>query len=107
MVRLRSQRQEGDRLADLPGLSVRKDPKLGEIVVDKNGMTVYRFMKDQAWPDPMSACTGACLEKWPAVAPVDSDDTKGVQKKGLMGFTRPDGVEADDGQLLADLHLLR
>ena len=31
---------------DLPGLSTRKDPELGEIVVDKNGMTVYRFMKD-------------------------------------------------------------
>ncbi|MFG2309308.1 SCO0930 family lipoprotein [Streptomyces sp. NPDC048566] len=80
-------------LADLPGLSVRKDAKLGEVVVDKNGMTVYRFMKDQAWPVSKSACTGACLEKWPAVAPVASDDTKGVQKKGLMGFTRPDGVK--------------
>ncbi|MET7383942.1 SCO0930 family lipoprotein [Streptomyces sp. NPDC005385] len=80
-------------LADLPGLSVRKDAKLGEVVVDKNGMTVYRFMKDQAWPVSKSACTGACLEKWPAVAPVASNDTKGVQKKGLMGFTRPDGVK--------------
>ncbi|MET7985823.1 MULTISPECIES: SCO0930 family lipoprotein [unclassified Streptomyces] len=80
-------------LAALPGLSVRKDPKLGDIVVDKNGMTVYRFMKDQAWPVSKSACTGACLEKWPAVAPVPASDTKGVQKKGLMGFTRPDGVK--------------
>ncbi|MFD4547771.1 SCO0930 family lipoprotein [Streptomyces sp. NPDC058466] len=80
-------------LADLPGLSVRKDAKLGDIVVDKNGMTVYRFMKDQAWPVSKSACTGACLEKWPAVAPVSANDTKGVKKKGLMGFTRPDGVK--------------
>ncbi|MFD4409340.1 SCO0930 family lipoprotein [Streptomyces sp. NPDC058476] len=80
-------------LADLPGLSVRKDAKLGDIVVDKNGMTVYRFMKDQAWPVSKSACTGACLEKWPAVAPVAANDTKGVKKKGLMGFTRPDGVK--------------
>ncbi|QFZ73117.1 hypothetical protein GFH48_07435 [Streptomyces fagopyri] len=80
-------------LAALPGLSTRKDPKLGEIVVDKNGMTVYRFMKDQAWPVSKSACVGACLEKWPAVAPVKAADTKGVQKKGLMGFTRPDGAK--------------
>ncbi|MFD8738307.1 SCO0930 family lipoprotein [Streptomyces sp. NPDC059618] len=80
-------------LAALPGLSVRKDPKLGDIVVDKNGMTVYRFMKDQAWPVSKSACTGACLEKWPAVAPVSASDTKGVKKKGLMGFTRPDGIK--------------
>lgn len=80
-------------LASLPGLSTRKDPKLGEIVVDKNGMTVYRFMKDQAWPVSKSACVGACLDKWPVVAPVSADNTKGVQKKGLMGFTRPDGAK--------------
>ncbi|WP_317446632.1 SCO0930 family lipoprotein [Streptomyces collinus] len=80
-------------LSSLPGLSVRKDPKLGEVVVDRNGMTVYRFLKDKAWPKSVSNCAGACLEKWPAVAPVKSDDTKGVQKKGLMGFTRPDGVK--------------
>ncbi|MEV6179219.1 SCO0930 family lipoprotein [Streptomyces sp. NPDC052016] len=77
--------------SDLPGLSVRKDPNLGEIVVDKNGMTVYRFLKDKAWPDPVSNCNGACLEKWPAVAPVATNDTEGVQKKGLMSFTRSDG----------------
>ncbi|WP_329140307.1 SCO0930 family lipoprotein [Streptomyces sp. NBC_00670] len=79
--------------ATLPGLSVRKDAKLGDIVVDKNGMTVYRFMKDQAWPVSKSACTGACLEKWPVVAPVEEADTKGVVKKGLMPFTRPDGAK--------------
>ncbi|GAA3815621.1 SCO0930 family lipoprotein [Streptomyces chiangmaiensis] len=79
--------------AALPGLSVRNDLKLGRIVVDKNGMTVYRFLKDKAWPDPVSNCTGACLEKWPVVAPVSANDTKGVQKKGLMGFTRPDGAK--------------
>src|SRR5690606_41429130 len=67
--------------ADQPGLSTRKDPKLGEIVVDKNGMTVYRFAKDEAWPKPVSACTGACLDKWPVVAPVDINDTKGIQKR--------------------------
>ncbi|MGW0818124.1 SCO0930 family lipoprotein [Streptomyces viridiviolaceus] len=81
------------KAADLPGLSTRNDPELGEIVVDKNGMTVYRFMKDEAWPEPVSACTGACLEKWPAVAPVAAADTKGVQKKGLMSFTRSDGAK--------------
>ncbi|MFF1274175.1 SCO0930 family lipoprotein [Streptomyces marokkonensis] len=79
--------------ADRAGLSTRQDPKLGEIVVDENGMTVYRFMKDEAWPKPVSACTGACLEKWPVVSPVDFEDTKGIQKKGYMTFTRPDGAE--------------
>ncbi|MET8829468.1 SCO0930 family lipoprotein [Streptomyces sp. NPDC004610] len=80
-------------LAALPGLSTREDAKLGEHVVDKNGMTVYRFMKDEAWPEPVSACTGDCLAKWPVVAPVANDDTEGVQKKGLMSFTRPDGTK--------------
>ncbi|MFI8191897.1 SCO0930 family lipoprotein [Streptomyces sp. NPDC085946] len=78
---------------ELPGLSTRNDPELGEIVVDGKGMTVYRFMKDEAWPKPVSACTGACLEKWPVVSPVDFADTKGIQKKGYMTFTRPDGAE--------------
>ncbi|MGX4688331.1 SCO0930 family lipoprotein [Streptomyces sp. JNUCC 63] len=79
-------------LASLPGLSVKKT-ELGDIIVDKNGMTVYRFTKDQAWPKSVSACTGSCLEKWPAVAPVAENDVKGIVKKGLMPFTRPDGVK--------------
>lgn len=81
------------KAADQPGLSTRQDPELGEIVVDRNGMTVYRFTKDEAWPKPVSACTGACLEKWPVVAPVDINDTKGIEKKNYMTFTRPDGAE--------------
>ncbi|UQT54608.1 SCO0930 family lipoprotein [Streptomyces durmitorensis] len=77
---------------DPAGLSTRKDPKLGEIVVDKNGMTVYRFTKDSAWP-MKSACTGACLEKWPVVPPVEKNDTKGILKKGFVVFDRPDGQQ--------------
>ncbi|MFJ8076546.1 SCO0930 family lipoprotein [Streptomyces sp. NPDC096176] len=83
---------EGAEPADLAGLSVRKDPKLGEIVVDKNGMTVYRFMKDSAWP-MKTACTGDCLKKWPVVEPVDKNDTVGILKKGFVTFDRPDGIE--------------
>ncbi|GAA0332133.1 SCO0930 family lipoprotein [Streptomyces turgidiscabies] len=77
-------------LAALPGLSTRNDPKLGTIVVDKKGMTVYRFLKDEAWPKPVSACVGACLDKWPVVSPVAFNDTKGIKEKGYMNFTRPD-----------------
>lgn len=84
--------EAGGESADLAGLSVRKDPKLGEIVVDKNGMTVYRFMKDSAWP-MKTACTGACLEKWPVVASVDKNDTEGILKKGFVTFDRPDGIK--------------
>ncbi|MBO0517229.1 hypothetical protein J0695_36535, partial [Streptomyces beijiangensis] len=79
-------------VAALPGLSVRKDPKLGNIVVDKRGMTVYRFKKDSAWP-MKSACTGACLDKWPVLAPVAKSDTAGIIKKGFVTFNRPDGLK--------------
>ncbi|MEV6793542.1 SCO0930 family lipoprotein [Streptomyces sp. NPDC051320] len=76
----------------MPGLSVRKDPKLGNIIVDKRGMTVYRLTKDSAWP-MKSACTGACLSKWPVVAPVPKDQTAGIIKKGFVTFNRPDGLK--------------
>ncbi|MFF7177436.1 SCO0930 family lipoprotein [Streptomyces sp. NPDC008121] len=74
------------------GLSVRKDPKLGDVVVDSRGMTVYRFKKDSAWP-MKTACVGPCLEKWPVVAPVDKNDTKGITRKGFVTFNRPDGIK--------------
>ncbi|MET9477659.1 SCO0930 family lipoprotein [Streptomyces sp. NPDC002917] len=82
----------GGEQADLAGLSVRKDPKLGNIVVDKRGMTVYRFKKDSAWP-MKSACTGACLSKWPVVAPLAKNDVSGVTTKGFVTFNRPDGLK--------------
>ncbi|MGW1952941.1 SCO0930 family lipoprotein [Streptomyces sp. NPDC001920] len=89
----------GAGAADLPGLSTRKDPKLGEIVIDKNGMTVYRFMKDSPWP-MKTACTGACLDKWPVIEPVDAEDTEGIDLKGsgprgqgYVVFDRPDGLK--------------
>ncbi|MFI6638444.1 SCO0930 family lipoprotein [Streptomyces sp. NPDC050504] len=78
--------------ADRPGLSVRKDPRLGEIVVNSEGMTVYRFKKDSAWP-MKSACTGECLKKWPVVEPVAKNDTKGITRKGYVVFDRPDGIK--------------
>lgn len=82
----------GAEPADLAGLSVRKDPKLGEIVVDKRGMTVYRFKKDSAWP-MKTACTGECLKKWPVVSPVSKNDVEGVTTKGFTTFDRPDGIK--------------
>ncbi|WP_155054315.1 SCO0930 family lipoprotein [Streptomyces blattellae] len=85
--------------ADLPGLSTRNDPELGEIVVDKNGHTVYRFMKDSPWP-MKTECTGDCVEKWPVVDPVAAEDTEGIDLKGsgprgqgYVVFDRPDGLK--------------
>ncbi|MDF3145136.1 MULTISPECIES: SCO0930 family lipoprotein [unclassified Streptomyces] len=95
----KAQGEGGAEAADLPGLSTRKDPKLGEIVIDKNGHTVYRFMKDSPWP-MKTACTGECLEKWPVIEPVDAKDTEGIDLKGsgprgqgYVVFDRPDGLK--------------
>ncbi|MFD9791181.1 SCO0930 family lipoprotein [Streptomyces sp. NPDC059070] len=84
--------QEQAPAMNMKGLSVRDDAKLGKIIVDARGMTVYRFKKDSAWP-MKSACTGACLKKWPAVAPVEKANTEGIALKGFVTFDRPDGVE--------------
>ncbi|MEW2417358.1 SCO0930 family lipoprotein [Streptomyces sp. NPDC046866] len=71
-------------------LSVAKDPKLGDHIVDGNGMTVYRFKKDTAWP-MASNCTGDCVAKWPVVPPVDKANAKGIVEKGFSVLDRPDG----------------
>ncbi len=85
--------EAGGDAVEKAGLSVRNDPKLGEIVVDKNGMTVYRFEKDSAWP-MKTACTGACLEKWPVVEPVEKNSIDAaILKKGFVTFDRPDGIK--------------
>ncbi|MFD3541845.1 SCO0930 family lipoprotein [Streptomyces sp. NPDC058662] len=75
-----------------PGLSVVQDPKLGAHIVDGKGMTVYRFKPDTAWP-MVSKCTGDCLAKWPAVAPVDKANTKGVTERNYLVLDRPDGTK--------------
>ena len=67
------------------------DSDLGEIVVDADGRTVYVFDKDTPGSG-MSACTGDCLAKWPAVtANSDSPQVDGVT--GDVGtITRDDGT---------------
>ncbi|MGW0711290.1 SCO0930 family lipoprotein [Streptomyces sp. NPDC002643] len=82
----------GGEAVEQAGLTTRNDPELGEIVVDKNGMTVYRFMKDTQWP-MSTKCVGDCLDKWPVVAPVDKNDTEGILLKGYTVFDRPDGIK--------------
>ncbi|MDX2393954.1 SCO0930 family lipoprotein [Streptomyces sp. DK15] len=73
-------------------LTVAKDPKLGDHIVDGKGMTVYRFKPDSAWP-MVSKCTGDCLAKWPAVPPVEKGNAKGIIEKNYLVLDRPDGVK--------------
>ncbi|MEU3725852.1 SCO0930 family lipoprotein [Streptomyces sp. NPDC031705] len=73
-------------------LTVAEDPGLGDHIVDGNGMTVYRFKPDTAWP-MVSRCTGDCLAKWPVVAPVDRDGAQGITEKNYLVLDRPDGTK--------------
>src|SRR4051794_2801657 len=58
-----------------------KDPKLGWIVVDSKGWTLYRFDKDTVKPKPsVSNCLGACAKLWPPI--------KFTSKLKLIGVSR-------------------
>jgi predicted lipoprotein with Yx(FWY)xxD motif len=48
--------------ATVPSIMVATDARLGQILVDGKGMTLYVFTKDG--PD-QSNCTGSCLTNWP------------------------------------------
>ncbi len=64
---------------------------LGDILVDQDGMTVYRFVPDT---EGASTCTGGCLENWPAVAVDDGESISagdGVTAE-VDTFTRDDGT---------------
>lgn len=52
-------------------LMMHKDAKLGNILVDAKGMTLYVFDKDTAGK---SNCTGDCLVKWPALTTANAQD---------------------------------
>jgi predicted lipoprotein with Yx(FWY)xxD motif len=71
-------------------VKVVKNPKLGKIIVDANGRTLYDFVIDRG---PTSVCYGACASLWPPYL------TKGPPKAGpgtsaaLLGTTkRRDGT---------------
>ncbi|WP_239517810.1 SCO0930 family lipoprotein [Streptomyces sp. ICC1] len=74
------------------GLSTADDAKLGKILVNSEGRTLYRFDKDSAWPMKFG-CLDACLNTWKPAAPVEKDKVSGIPA-GLVGSVkRPDGSE--------------
>ncbi|NUS85077.1 MAG: hypothetical protein HOY75_20660 [Streptomyces sp.] len=90
--------------ADLPALSTVDNGKLGSIVRDGKGRTLYRFTKDTAWPMKTN-CLGDCLKLWKPAKPVDVKDVngiKGIDPELISTFTRPDGTR----QLALDCWLL-
>ncbi|MCJ0874425.1 SCO0930 family lipoprotein [Streptomyces sp. AP-93] len=72
-------------------LSAVDDAKLGKLMVDAQGRTLYRFGKDSAWPMKFG-CLDACLNTWKPAAPVEGEKAVGIPA-GLVGSVeRPDGT---------------
>lgn len=66
-------------------------PKLGQIVVDGDGYTLYRFDDDTANPS-QSTCSEGCAQKWPPVLTRDTIEFAGIDKDKLGAIARPDGT---------------
>lgn len=64
----------------------------GSILVDSQGMTLYRFTKDSAGT---SACNGTCATTWPPLTVASgTTPTSGAGVTGTLGtITRQDGSE--------------
>jgi predicted lipoprotein with Yx(FWY)xxD motif len=59
-----------------------RNTKLGKILVDGNGRTLYLFEADK--PD-VSNCTGACLSLWPAFTSHGAPQAHGGAVAGKIG----------------------
>ncbi|WP_347178175.1 SCO0930 family lipoprotein [Streptomyces sp. LX-29] len=81
---------EGADVKPAEQLSVREDAKLGEIVTDSRGFTLYRFDKDTPKP-PKSNCDGDCATAWPVVPADDASAAAGMDSSLLGSVVRSDG----------------
>ncbi|MFJ5553384.1 SCO0930 family lipoprotein [Streptomyces sp. NPDC093225] len=72
-------------------LSVRQDAKLGAVVNDAAGFTLYRFDKDTAKPSA-SNCNDACAKAWPPV-PAKTSLPGSVPKSAVGSVKRADGTD--------------
>ncbi|XVS62918.1 hypothetical protein ACQPYE_32360 [Actinosynnema sp. CA-299493] len=67
-------------------------PKMGEVVQDGDGRTLYRFDKDT--PDPAkSNCEGQCAVTWPPVLSDGTPQLQGVDPALVSTVKRADGTE--------------
>ncbi|GAA2151212.1 hypothetical protein [Actinomadura napierensis] len=72
-------------------LEVASVTKLGKVVTDGQGRTLYRFDNDTAKPSA-SRCAGACAKAWPPVwATTSATRVNGVEQTLVGKVQRPDG----------------
>ncbi|MEP7054079.1 MAG: hypothetical protein ABI912_02380 [Actinomycetota bacterium] len=68
------------------------DAKLGDVVADGTGFTLYRFDKDSAKP-PTSNCSSDCATTWPPVIATGKPAITGVDAVLVGTVKRADGTE--------------
>ena len=61
-------------------MKVAQDAKLGSILADSQGMTLYTFKKDKPGK---SACVDACAKRWPPLAV--PEDMQPIAAPGIPG----------------------
>jgi predicted lipoprotein with Yx(FWY)xxD motif len=64
-------------------------PKLGKVIVDEGGLTLYDFHKDKG---TVSSCYGQCAAVWPPLTTEGSPQGKGVAASKLGTTKRKDGT---------------
>ncbi|MET9323389.1 SCO0930 family lipoprotein [Streptomyces sp. NPDC003038] len=74
------------------GLSVNQNARIGNILADAEGRTLYRFDKDSAWPMKFG-CLESCLDTWKPAKAVDKDKVSGISSELVGSVKRPDGTE--------------
>jgi predicted lipoprotein with Yx(FWY)xxD motif len=71
-------------------VSVASVPKLGRVLVDSEGFTLYDFHKDKGTE---SACYGACAKNWPPLVTTGKPQpSNGASASKLGTTTRKDGT---------------
>ena len=65
---------------------------VGQVLTDKDGMTLYRFDKDTAKP-PKSNCKDDCAKTWPPALAQGDVEVQGVDRNLVGKVTRDDGTE--------------
>ncbi|MGH3311973.1 MAG: SCO0930 family lipoprotein [Streptomyces sp.] len=81
---------KGKKTAPAKTLDVKNTGKLGQVVTDSKGWTLYRFDEDSAAPS-QSNCDGKCATAWPPVPAKDAEASLGIEADKLGKVERTDG----------------
>jgi predicted lipoprotein with Yx(FWY)xxD motif len=75
-----------------PALNAVRAFDLGQIVVDGQGFTVYRYDKDSTNP-PKSVCAGPCEQSWKPIPAAAAQTLNGIAGNLVGSLTRSDGTD--------------